>query len=74
MMMMMMMVILKVSFSEIYILLILYFSGEQIEKKDIGGERGDVYRVLIGEPEGKRPLVRPRFRWEDNIMIDPQEF
>jgi hypothetical protein len=32
-----------------------------------------VYRVLIGKPEGKRPLGRPRLRWEDNIMIDLQE-
>ena len=32
------------------------------------GERRGVYRVLTGEPEGKRPLGRPRRRWEDNIM------
>jgi hypothetical protein len=32
-----------------------------------------VYRVLVGEPEGKRPLGRPRCRWEDNIKIDLQE-
>ena len=32
-----------------------------------------VYRVLVGKPEGKRPLVRPRRRWEDNIKIDLQE-
>ena len=37
------------------------------------GERRDVYRVLVGKPEGKRPLVRPRRRWEDNIMMDLQE-
>jgi hypothetical protein len=35
-------------------------------------ERG-VHRVLVGKPEGKRPLGRPRRRWEDNIMIDVQE-
>jgi len=29
----------------------------------------DVYRVLVGKPEGKRPLGRPRRRWEDNIKI-----
>jgi len=29
-----------------------------------------VYRVLVGKPEGKRPLGRPRRRWEDNIKID----
>ena len=32
-----------------------------------------VYRVLVGKPEGKRPLVRPRCRWEDNIKMDLQE-
>jgi hypothetical protein len=30
-------------------------------------ERRSVYRILVGEPEGKRPLGRPRRRWEDNI-------
>jgi hypothetical protein len=37
-----------------------------------GEERG-VYRVLVGKPEGKRPLGRPRLRWEDNIKTDIQE-
>jgi hypothetical protein len=36
---------------------------------DEGGERG-VYRVLVGKPEVKRPLGRPRRRWEDNIRMD----
>ena len=36
------------------------------------GERSVVYRVLVGKPEGKRPLGRPRRRWEDNIKIDLQ--
>jgi hypothetical protein len=35
-------------------------------------ERG-VHRVLVGKPEGKRPLERPRRRWEDNIKMDLQE-
>jgi hypothetical protein len=34
------------------------------------GEGKGVYRVLVGRPEGKRPLARPRRRWEDNIKID----
>jgi hypothetical protein len=34
------------------------------------GEGRGVYRVLIGRPEGKRPLGRPRHRWEDNIKMD----
>ena len=37
------------------------------------GERRGVYRVLVGKPEGKRPLWRPRRRWEDNIRMDLQE-
>jgi len=37
------------------------------------GARGGVYSVLVGKPEGKRPLGRPRLRWEDNIMMDIQE-
>jgi hypothetical protein len=32
-----------------------------------------VYRVLVGKPEGKRPLRRPRCRWEGNIKVDLQE-
>ena len=37
------------------------------------GERRGVYRVLVGKPEGKRPLGRPRRRWVDNIKMDLQE-
>jgi hypothetical protein len=37
------------------------------------GEGGGVYRVLVGKPEGKRPLGRPRSRWEDNIKMYLQE-
>ena len=37
------------------------------------GERRGVYRVLVRKPEGKRPLWRPRHRWEDNIKMDLQE-
>jgi hypothetical protein len=37
------------------------------------GEGKGVYRVLVGKPEGKRPLGRPRRRWEDNIKMDLQE-
>jgi hypothetical protein len=36
-------------------------------------ERRGVYRVLVGRPEGKRPLGRPRLRWEDNIKMDLRE-
>jgi len=37
------------------------------------GERRGVYSVLVGKPEGKRPLGRPRSRWEDNIKMYLQE-
>ena len=37
------------------------------------GEEREVYRVLVGKPEGKRPLGRPRRRWMDNIRMDLQE-
>jgi hypothetical protein len=37
------------------------------------GEGKGVHRVLIGKPEGNRPLGRPRRRWEDNIKMDIQE-
>jgi hypothetical protein len=36
-------------------------------------ERRSVYRVLVGKPEGKRPLDRPRRRWKDNIKMNLQE-
>jgi hypothetical protein len=53
--------------------------GDKIEKNEMGGacsadgeERG-VYRVLVGKPGGRRPLGRPKHRWEDNIRMDLQE-
>ena len=53
--------------------------NDQIEKNEMSGavacmgERRGVYRVLVGKPEGKRPLGRPRRRWEDNTKKDLQE-
>jgi hypothetical protein len=38
------------------------------------GERISAYRVLLGKPEEKRPLRRPKSRWEDNTKIDVQYF
>jgi hypothetical protein len=56
-----------------------YFAGDKIQRKRwvelvarMGEGRG-VYRVLVGKPEGKRLLGRPRYRWEDNIKMDLQE-
>jgi hypothetical protein len=37
------------------------------------GEGRNVYRVLVGKPEGKRPFERPRHRWEDAIRMDLRE-
>ena len=56
-----------------------YCAGGKIENNEVGGalarmgEGRGVHRVLVGKPEGKRPLGRPRRRWEDNIKIDLQE-
>jgi hypothetical protein len=56
-----------------------YFSGDKTEKNEVGGARSaegeekGVYRVLVGNPEGKRPLGRPRRRWDSDIRIDLQE-
>jgi len=52
--------------------------GGKIEKNEIGGACGayggrGVHRVLVGKPEGKRPLGRPRLSWEDDIKMDLQE-
>jgi len=53
--------------------------GDKIEKNEMGGacsaigERRGIYRVLVGKPERKRPLGRPKLRWEDNITTDLQE-
>jgi hypothetical protein len=37
------------------------------------GEGRNVYRVLVGKPEGKRPLERPKLRWEDGLRMDLRE-
>jgi hypothetical protein len=37
------------------------------------GEKRKAYRILVGKPEGKKPLGRPRRRWVDNIKIDIRE-
>jgi hypothetical protein len=37
------------------------------------GERRGAYRALVGKPEGRRPLGKPRRRWEDNIKMDLRE-
>jgi hypothetical protein len=37
------------------------------------GEVKNAYRILVGQPEGRRPLGRPRSRWKDNIQMDLRE-
>jgi hypothetical protein len=37
------------------------------------GEERKLYRVVVGKPEGKRPLERPRYRWKDGIRMDLME-
>jgi hypothetical protein len=37
------------------------------------GEIRNAFNILLGKPEGKRPLVRPRRKWEDNIKMDQTE-
>jgi hypothetical protein len=56
----------------------LKLSGKIEKNKMVGtygtyGEGRGVHRVLVGKPEGKRPLERPRRRWGDKIKIDIQE-
>jgi hypothetical protein len=52
-----------------------HYSGDQIKKNEVGGAYstyGDgrgAYRILVGRPEGKRPLGIPRLRWENNIKL-----
>ena len=61
------------------ILLTEYCVSDKIKKNEMGGacsaygDRRGVCRVLVGKPEGKRPLGRPRRRWDDNIKMDLQE-
>jgi len=52
-----------------------YYSGDQIMKNEMGGacstygERRGAHSVLVGKPEGKILLLRPRHKWEDNIKL-----
>jgi hypothetical protein len=49
--------------------------GTYVEEDEVGGtcgtnEKRNVYRLLVGKPEGRKPLGRPRRRWMDNIKMD----
>jgi hypothetical protein len=56
-----------------------YCVGDKIKKNEMGGvcstygARRGVYRVLVGKPEGKRTLGRPRHKWENNIKMDLED-
>ena len=56
-----------------------YCSGDQIDKKEVGGACSTMgkitgaYKLLVQKSEGKRPLVRPWLRWEDDIKMDLQK-
>jgi hypothetical protein len=68
----------KLHNKELHVLITHYCAGDKIDKEMSGacssdGEGRGVYRVLVGKPEGKTPLGRPRRRWEDNIKMDLQE-
>ena len=49
------------------------FEGLQIFFYEANFFAYGVHKVLVGKPEGKRPLGRPRRRWEDNIKMGPEE-
>jgi hypothetical protein len=54
------------------VLLTKYHSGDHVKKTEMGRTCG-AHRALMGKPEERRPLGRPRRRWEDNIKMDLRE-
>jgi hypothetical protein len=52
-----------------------YYPADQFKKNVMGGEeeRRGAYRVLVRKPEGRRPLGKPRRKWEDNVKMDLRE-
>ena len=69
----------KKNLKRLFVLRYATLAGGKIEKNETAGhvarmgEGRGVHRVLVGKPEGKRPLGRPRPRWEDNIKMDLRE-
>jgi hypothetical protein len=58
---------------------VVYIHSDQVKEDEMGregstnGARRNAYRILVGNPEGRRPLGRPRRRWMDNIKMDLRE-
>jgi len=50
-----------------------YYSGDQIKRNEMNGERRAVYGILVGRCTGRRLLGRPRRRWVGNIIVDLQD-
>jgi hypothetical protein len=56
-----------------------YNQNDQVKEDEMGracstnGEKRNAYKILVGNPEGKRPPGRPRRRWVDNIKMDLRE-
>ena len=54
----------------------LFYSGDEVKTTEMAGHvvrigaSRDAYRILVGKPEGRRPLERPRRRWENNIKMN----
>jgi hypothetical protein len=44
--------------------------GPTLREDDMGGEMRNDYKILVGKPELKRPLGKPKRRWEDNVKLD----
>jgi hypothetical protein len=53
--------------------------GDQVKEDEMGGacrthgEERDAYKIFVGKPEGKKPLGRPRYKWDDNNIMDFRE-
>jgi hypothetical protein len=50
------------------------WAGHVARRKHGRGERRGLYMILVGKPDGKKPLGRPKRRWKDNIKMDFQLF
>jgi hypothetical protein len=55
------------------VLLAKYNYNYQVKEDEMMREKRSAYRNLVGKPEGKRPLGRTRYRWEDDIKMDLRE-